>query len=254
MITVIIPSYDNVVETLTCINSLRMFSDNPYETLVQDDASPHVNLCAVVPPEIASTERNPVNLGFAGTVNAAFRRASKLPFVMLVNQDVFGVEQFSRGWDTAIKQAFSDPKVGAVACRLLFEDGSIQSVGGEFDAGCAPYHRCIGYKNLNHPDIAMPRDVSWATGAALAFRREVFEQIGGLDEAYRMYFEDVAACLKVRELGYTIRYTPGATFVHPAGSTGGSPHFLKSTRTFKTQWVDTGKITPDVGAVKVRYW
>lgn len=253
MISVIIPSYDNAVEVLTCINSLRAYADRAHQYLVQDDASPHVNFCAVVPPEIADVERNPVNLGFAGNVNAAAKRAV-CHYIALINQDVFGVEQFSRGWDTAILRAFEDPKVGAVACRLLFPDGSIQSVGGEFDVGCAPYHRCIGYKNLVHPDIAMPRDVSWATGAALVFRREVFEAIGGLDESYKMYFEDVTACLKVRELGYVIRYTPGATFVHPVGSTGGSPHFARSAQTFKTQWVDTGKITPDIGAVKVRYW
>lgn len=253
MISVIVPAYDNAVEVLTCLNSLRAYADRAHQYLVQDDASPHVNFCAVVPPEIADVERNPINRGFAGNVNAAVRRAV-CQYILLVNQDVFAVEQFSKCWDTAILNTFQDPKVGAVAARLLFQDGSIQSVGGEFDAGCAPYHRCIGYKNLAHPDIAMPRDVPWATGAALAFRREVFEAIGGLDESYKMYFEDAAACLKVRELGYSIRYTPACTFVHPAGSTGGSPHFMKSAQTFREQWVDTGKITPDVAAVRVKYW
>jgi O-antigen biosynthesis protein len=253
MISVIIPAYDHPVEVLTCINSLRAYSGHPFELLVQDDASPHVNLCAVVPPEVASTERNPVNLGFAGNCNEGAKRAH-LPILLFCNQDVFAVEQFSQGWYSAIVRAFDDPKVGAVACRTLFPDGSIQSAGGLFDAACSPYHRCLGWKNLAHPDIAEPRDVSWATGAALAIRQSVFEQIGGFDTNYRMYFEDVSACLTIRELGYTIRYEPKATLVHPAGSTGGSPHFMHSAQTFRSQWVDTGKITPDTSAHVVRYW
>jgi O-antigen biosynthesis protein len=254
MISVIIPAYDHPVEVLTCINSLRAYSGHPFELLVQDDASPHVNLCAVVPPEVASTERNPVNLGFAGNCNAGAARAH-LPILLFCNQDVFAVEQFSQGWYSAIVRAFDDPKVGIVGARLLFPDGAIQSVGGVIDGALQPVHRCLGWRNLQHPDIAEPRDVSWVTGAALAIRRELFEALGGFDLAYSpSYFEDVDLCLRARELGWKVRYTPAATLVHPVGSTGGSPHFLRSAQTFKARWADTGRIVPDVYSVGVRYW
>jgi O-antigen biosynthesis protein len=253
VISVIIPSYDNAVETLTCINSLRTFSDNPFECLVQDDASPHVNLCAVVPPEVASTERNAVNLGFAANCNAGAARAH-LPILMFVNQDVFAVEQFSKGWDTAIKRAFDDPAVGIVGARLLFPDAAVQSVGGVIDGALQPVHRCLGWRNLNHPDISEAHDVTWVTGAALAIRKSVFEALGGFDTTYRMYWEDVDLCLRAREAGWKIRYTPAATFVHPVGTTGGSPSFFSSAQLFKSRWVDTGRIKSEISSVNVRYW
>jgi O-antigen biosynthesis protein len=254
MISVVIPAFDNAVETLTCINSLRTFSDNPFECLVQDDASPHVNLCAVVPPEIASTERNAVNLGFAGNCNAGAARAH-LPILMFVNQDVFAVEQFSKGWDTAIKRAFDDPTVGIVGARLLFPDAAVQSVGGVIDGALQPVHRCLGWRNLNHPDISEAHDVTWVTGAALAIRKSVFEALGGFDTVYeRGYFEDADLCLRAREAGWKVRYTPACTLVHPVGTTGGSPNFLHNALTFKARWADTGRIAPDVHSVQVRYW
>ena len=253
MISVIIPGYEKAVEVLTCLNSLRAYADRPAEYLVQDDASPSVNLCAVVPPEVASTERNPVNLGFAGNCNAGAARAH-LPILLFINQDVFAVEQFSKGWDTAIVRAFDDPQVGIVGARLLFPDASVQSVGGVFDGASQPVHRCLGWRNLTHPEIAEPRDVTWVTGAALAIRKSLFETLGGFDTSYRMYFEDADLCLRAREAGWKVRYEPRATFVHPVGSTGGSPHFLKNAQLFKSRWVDTGKVTPDVHSVTVRYW
>lgn len=253
MISVVIPAYQNAIEVMTCLNSLRAYADRAHQYLVQDDCSPSVNFCAVVPPEIADTERNPINLGFAGNVNAGVRRAV-CQYVAMVNQNVFAVEQFSRGWDTAILQAFADPAVGIVAPRLLFQDGAIQSVGGIVDGARQPVHRCLGWRNLAHPDISEPRDVTWATGAFLVIRRSIFEALGGLDTAYRMYWEDADLCFRVREAGWKIRYTPAATFVHQAGSTGGSPHFLASAQLFKSRWVDTGRIEPETSAVTIRYW
>jgi GT2 family glycosyltransferase len=253
MISVIIPAYDNAVQVLTCINSLRAYANRAHQYLVQDDASPHVNFNAVIPPEIADVERNPINLGFAGNVNQGARRAV-CQYVAMVNQDVYAVEQFSKGWDTAILKAFEDPTVAIVAPRLLFPDAAIQSAGGIVDGALQPVHRCLGWRNLAHPDINEPRDVTWATGAFLVIRRSVFEALGGLDTAYTMYFEDADLCLRARELGWKVRYTPASTLVHPPGSTGGSPHFLRSALTFKARWADTGRITPDVHSVGVRYW
>lgn len=254
MISVVIPAYQNAVEVLTCLNSLRAYSGRPFQCLVQDDCSPSVNFMAVVPPEVADVERNPVNLGFAGNCNAGAARA-KLPFIAFVNQDVFAVEGYSNDWYTAIVRAFDDPQVGIVGPRLLFPDGAVQSVGGMIDGARQPVHRCLGWRELRHPDIAEPRDVSWVTGAFLVIRREVFDALGGFDLVYSpSYFEDADLCLRAREAGWKVRYTPAATFVHPVGTTGGSPYFLRSARTFKERWADSGRIEPETAAVNARYW
>lgn len=257
-LSVIIPAYDDLKGVLNCLNSLQALAapPNPHysvEYLVQDDCSPNIFFPAVIPMAIASTERNEHNLGFAGNVNSGAARATG-DVLFIVNQDVFGVPGWSEAWDTAILNAFADPQVGIVGPRLLFGNGSIQSAGGLIDAGLAPFHRCLGYSNPHTPEVSQPRELSWATGAALAVRRKVWEQLGGFDTGYRMYFEDVNFCLQARELGWKIAYAPACTLIHSVGSTGGSPHFPASARRFKEQWVDSGKLKADVAAVYVKFW
>jgi GT2 family glycosyltransferase len=66
------------------------------------------------------------------------------------------------------------------------------------------------------PPIA-DRVVPWVHGAALLLRRTAFEAVGGFDESYFMYFEEVDLCLRLRALGYEIHFTPSAAVVHVGG-------------------------------------
>lgn len=254
-LSVIIPFYENLPEVLMCLNSLQALSGYaPHEYIVQDDTSPSVVGPAVIPPAVARVERNAANLGFAANVNAAARRATG-DVLFIVNQDVYGVYGQSEAWDTALLTALAMPEVGIIGARLLFPTGAIQNAGGLFDAKGQPFHRCLGWSNINHPEVATAREVSWTTGAALAIRREVWERVGGLDEAYqRGYFEDVDLCLRVREAGFKVWYEPSCTLIHKTGTTGGSPMLAQNARLFKSRWVDTGKIKPDEPAVRERWW
>lgn len=252
-LSVVIPAFNCLPELMTCLNSLGLLSVTNPRMYAQDDCSPNVNLPAALHPAQVSVERNPVNLGFAGNVNAGAARTTE-DIIFVVNQDVYGVPEWSSGWDTALLAAFEDSSVGIVAPRLLFPNGTIQSCGGVFDAAYQPVHRCLGYSNPHHPEVATPREVEWSTGAALAFRRECWEQLGGFDTGYRMYWEDVDACLRARELGWKIWYQPHATLFHAPGSTGGSPHFVDGARRFREQWVDSGKIQAGTTLATMRYW
>jgi GT2 family glycosyltransferase len=253
MISLIIPAYNNVFDVLRCVNSLMGMAGADVNLLIQDDCSPDVDFTQIYPPQIC--ERNAVNLGFAGNVNAGAKRAQG-DILFFVNQDVFAIPNGSFGWAQALERAFEDATVGIVGARLLFPGShAIQSAGGLFDGRCAPYHRCLGYSNPYYDEVNTRMDVSWVTGAALAIRRDLFWQVGGFDLDYApSYFEDVALCCKVREAGYRVRYEPSLTFEHRVGSTGGSAHFQNSALTFKQRWVDSGKIKPDEQAVRVRYW
>lgn len=253
-LSVVIPAYNNLIEVLTCLNSLRALQVGDVEYVVQDDASPSVHLPMLIPEEIASVQRNDNNVGFGVNANTGAARASG-DVVLFCNQDVFGWAGWSNGWDTALLNAFSDPGVGIVGARLLFPDLRIQSAGGLFDGHKQPFHRCLGYSNPHHPDVSQPREVSWVTGAALAVRRELFYKLGGFDAAYVSgYFEDVDLCLKVRQAGYKIWYEPRCTLFHKVGTSGGNPNFLRNAMTFKQRWVDTGKVKQDSYVVSERFW
>jgi GT2 family glycosyltransferase len=257
-ISVIIPAYNDIAGVLTCLNSLRAMASGGYEIeyLVQDDCSPNVLYTALVPPEIASVERNETNLGFSGNCNAASRRANG-EILFFVNQDVYGVEQFSRSWDTHLLEAFSgSSKVGIVGPRLLFPDGSIQSVGGIFDGKCQPHHIGLGWSNIHHEEVNTSKVVPWLTGAAFAVRRWVWEALNGFDKSYiNGYFEDVDFCCRAAEAGIDTYICTETSFVHSVGSSGGNAgYFQHNAKVFFERWVATKKVEPGVAFVYERFW
>lgn len=252
-LSVILPAYNHLDDVLRCFNSLQALAAEPHEYLCQDDCSPDVFYPELIPPPMASVERNEVNLGFAGNANKGAARATG-DVLLFCNQDVQAVQGWSEAWDNALLAPFADPAVGIVAPRLLFPTGAIQSCGGAFDAFTQPIHRCLGYSNPHDPRVATSGPVEWATGAALAVRRDVFKRLGGFDTVFRMYFEDADLCLRAREAGYHVWYEPACTLVHNPGSTGGSPHFAQSARTFRDRWVTTGKVKAGAQQPTMRYW
>lgn len=252
-VSVIVPAYDDLPGVMTCLNSLQAFQDTPdVEYIVQDDCSTTYHAGACIPN--AQVAINAANVGFSANCNAGAARALG-DVLLFVNQDVYGVNGWTNGWDAALARAFEDEQVGIVGARLLFPNGKIQSAGGGFDARCQPYHPFINCANPHHWEVSEARDCEWVTGAALAIRRSLWEQVGGFDEGFtRGYFEDVDLCLRVRAAGCRVRYEPNVTFVHRAGSSGGSAWFQQNALRFKRAWVDAGKVKPDTSAVHVRYW
>lgn len=256
-LSVIIPAYNDLPAVLRCINTLGKADNARVDLYVQDDASPAVNFVeALEMLPFANAERNAVNLGFAGNCNAGAQRAEG-DILCFINQDVYATPEYSNGWATALLNAFADPQVGIVGARLLFPDGKVQSVGGHFDMLGNPYHRCLGYSNLNYDEICEPREVDWVTGACLAIRRDLFMSVGGFDTSYvRGYFEDTDLAMRVKALGYKVMYEPRCTLMHAVGSTGGNPtHFRANAMLFKSRWVDSGKVTRQANYVTTqRYW
>lgn len=239
-LSVIIPAYNQLDLVMNCLNTLQAAADHPerIEYLVQDDASPAGNLAALIPPCAAKAQRNATNLGFNACVNAARRRAAG-EIIILMNQDVSAIG-LSKAWDTGIAQAFDSPTVGAAAPCLLYPDGRVQSAGGAFDANRTPFHRAIGQRNHAAGDAAISQEVTWATGAVLAVRSDVWDGLQGMDEQYAAYFGDVDFCLRLRRQGYRIRYQASVVLQHITGTTGGSPRFMDDWRRFRTTWFTAG--------------
>jgi len=106
--------------------------------------------------------------------------------------------------------------VGIVGAKLLYEDGSIQHAGVTLGIALASHL----YKSF--PDgaeghrgrLVLTQDVSAVTAACLLIRREVWEEVGGLDEEFPVAYNDVDLCLKVRAAGYRVLWTPEAKVYH----------------------------------------
>lgn len=156
----------------------------------------------------------PRNLGYAAANNVGAQLA-RAPILLLLNSDVVPM---APGWLRTLMEPFSRSQVGATGPKLLFEDGSIQHAGLYFERD----EDGIWFNRHHHKgmprhwlDAQRRRDVPGVTGAALAIRRTLYEQIGGLCEDYIIGdYEDSDLCLRVRAAGASITYVPEAELFH----------------------------------------
>lgn len=172
----------------------------------------------------------PRNLGYGGAVNAAAVELSpEVSWIVISNPDVV----FRTGSiDRLIATAESDPSIGAVGPAVENLDGTVYP-----SARAIPSLRTgIGHALLANIWKSNPwtaayrdgaavsgerRDVGWLSGSCLVVRREAFDTVGGFDEGYFMYFEDVDLGHRLGRAGYRNVYEPEARALHTgAHSTG----------------------------------
>lgn len=171
---------------------------------------------------------NPANIGFAAANNAAFPtcRADR---ILLLNSDAV-----VRGDALRVLITFLDahPNAAAIAPRLLQTDAGLDILGcGElvtlrtavnhwlFLARIFPnsdhFRGMYGYAGV---DDVRSGEVGWVSGACMLVRRQVIEQIGGMNERWFMYAEDHEWCARMRRAGWHIYHVPEAVVEHRHGA------------------------------------
>lgn len=157
------------------------------------------------------------NLGFAGANNAGARIA-RGELMLLLNSDVMPA---AVGWSERLIESFSQLDTpGAAGARLLYHDGSIQHRGIRFERApafggmWANIHPGKGLPVSSDP-AGGPVEVECVTAAFMAVPRELYLEVGGLDEGYiRGDFEDSDLCLRLRQEGHKIYYLPDLELFH----------------------------------------
>ena len=143
--------------------------------------------------------------------------------VLMLNNDV---SMIAPGWLKEMARYFGDSKIGIVGAKLLYPDGTLQHAGVVLGMGGVAGHRYLGFPGSENGDfgrLALPQDISCVTAACLLIRRSVFDQVGGLDrDNLAVAFNDVDLCLRVRESGYRIIWTPYAVLYHHESKSRGS--------------------------------
>lgn len=208
--SIVIPVWNGLPYLPACLEALQAQGDSDFEVIAVDNASSDgsADLIAQQYPQVRLI-RHLINRGFAGACNSGLR-AAEGELLVLLNQDT----QVQQGWLEALRERLADPQVGVVGCKIRYPDGRIQHAGGwiEWPLGLA-HHFGQGEPDDGQWDIA--RMVEYVTGAAVAFRRDVVERIGLLDEGFRpAYFEDTDFCFRAREAGYEVWYEPKAVLLH----------------------------------------
>lgn len=159
--------------------------------------------------------RNDAVKGFGANHNQALRR-SKDEYLCILNPDVrLATDPFP-----ALLDALRDPKAALAAPRVVTPDGQVENSARRFPTFWSLARKALGaVPPLDYPDTAQAASPDWVAGMFMLARREAFEAVGGFDENYFLYYEDVDLCRRLRQKGYDIRLAPAARIVHDARRT-----------------------------------
>ncbi len=205
--SVIIPVWNGAAVVANCLQSVyACSSDELLEVVCVDNAS-HDKSAQLIAEHFprAKLVHQPVNLGFAGGINAGIKIAQGNVFILL-NQDCI----VQPGWLTAIAEALlSHPECGIAGCTIFNADGTLNHVG-------AVIRRPDIYgQHLTQLEDDRPHTVEYVTGAAMAIRREAWQVVGPFDEDYYpAYFEESDYCVRARRKNIETMLVPAAHIKH----------------------------------------
>ena len=173
----------------------------------------------------------PRNGGFAYGNNRAIERAAELDpafdAIVFLNPDTI-VRPGALA--ALLDQLRSNPAAGIVGASIEDEQGVLQrsahvfpSPLGEFEgaAQLGVLSRFIKPRSAGAHSHVPPRTCDWVSGACFAVRRQVFDQIGSLDEGFFLYFEETDFCLRARRAGWSCWLVPQARVMHAEGAATG---------------------------------
>jgi GT2 family glycosyltransferase len=218
-LSVVIPTFDTAAMTLRCCRAVLDTMPRATELIVADDGSGDgtAELLAREVPDVRIV-RLESNRGFASAANAG-------RVIVLLNSDAL----VENGTLPALLGAFdADPSLGVAGAQLLNEDGTPQWSGGPtptllwmVGVVSGAGHLARTFRREGNPR----RELDWVSGAAMAFRREVWNIAGPLNERFRFYCQDLEFCIRARDAGWRVRVVPEARVTHALGRTvaPGSP-------------------------------
>lgn len=211
-VSIVIVNYRGVEDTLACISHVRTL-DWPtahLQIVVVDNASGDgsADTIATQAPDVTLV-RSASNTGFAGGCNLGVAH-SRGEYIGFINSDA----RPDASWiSAAVAVLIEEPEIGAVASKVLDWDGQlVDYVGGHLNFMGQGYKLEAG--NVDDGSYDTPRDVLFPTGSAMVVRTALFREVGGFDERFFMFYEDVDFGWRLNLLGHRVRYVPGSLVFH----------------------------------------
>jgi GT2 family glycosyltransferase/2-polyprenyl-3-methyl-5-hydroxy-6-metoxy-1,4-benzoquinol methylase len=235
-ISVIIPTRDGVEVLGRCIHSIETRTDYPnYEILIVDNGSSKPESL-----KFFSTLRHRVlrlnePFNYSRLNNFGAQHATG-DFLLLLNNDT---EVISPEWMRAMLELCHFPGVGIAGAKLYYPDGRIQHAGVVLGIqGVAGHsHKYFPRRSRGYFDsLVCIRNYSAVTAACLMVRRDAFEAVGGFDEELKVAFNDVDFCLRVRDKGYRVAWTPHAELYHHESASRGFDLDVREIELMKQRW------------------
>lgn len=218
LVSILIPNKDHAADLKKCMDSIEEKSTyRNFEFIIVENNSTEEETFAYY-KEIEKRDNVRVlyykeDFNYSRINNFGAKEANG-EYVLLLNNDTEMIEPDS------IKEMLDvcmRPDVGIVGAKLLYEDNTIQHAGVIIGFGGVAGHAFIGQDrddNGYFSRIISVQNLSAVTAACLMVRRSVFDEVEGLNEEFKVAFNDIDFCLKVRKAGYLVVYNPYAQFYH----------------------------------------
>lgn len=227
-VSILILNYNTCRLTMDCIKSVYDSETNYFYEIILIDNNSRDQSVEIISREFPGVQliANSENVGFARGNNQGMEAASGR-YVLLLNSDTVVRKDTL---ETMVAFMDSRPDLGASGCKVILPDGSLDKACKRgFPTPSASFYYAFGFSKLFpdrpkfngyqlgylDPDLEYPVDC--LVGAFMLVRRETIEQIGGLDEEFFMYGEDLDWCFRMKEAGWGIYYYPQTTIVHLKG-------------------------------------
>lgn len=221
---VVTVTYNSSVALGPFLNSVIVSEPSPPPVTIADNLSADIDECRAIAAEFGATVLSlGRNLGYGGAINAAVRSVPlSYEFVLVSNPDVL----VHPGAISTLEEVMrANPQAAAVGPRVLNSDGTTYPSARRIPSlrtgvGHAifsriwpsnPWTRSYRSENATGTEI---RPVGWLSGACLLIRRSAFDDIGGFDQAFFMYFEDVDLGYRLGQAGWQNLYVPDAIVTH----------------------------------------
>lgn len=256
LVGVVVLDWNGGAETIAALDSVFASDLALLVVVLVDNASrrPVIDEARRRHPGLRIVE-NRRNEGYAGGNNAGIRVALEAgaDHVLVLNNDALVHPSTIR---EMLDVASRDARIAAVGAKILRADdpGRLWFAWGELD-----FHqslvRLVGEGERDDDRFAAERDVPWVSGAAILLARGALEAIGGFDEEYFAYHEEVDWCARAREAGWRVVYAPRARVVHRGQASSGGPSAYVGRR----QYLTARNMVRFVGrhgsiAERVRFW
>ncbi|MBX7142821.1 MAG: glycosyltransferase [Oligoflexia bacterium] len=242
LVSIVVPLFNALEYTKQMLASLFANTDPKlYELILVDNASTDGTREYLSTLESkACVIRNAENRNFSGACNQGAQQA-RGKYVLFLNSDTILRSQWL---EPMLELVEARPEVAIVGNKHIYpESGKLHHAGICFHADYSNSHYLVGVEPED-PRVNVEREFQAVNGACFLVRSDVFKKLGGFDETYRNGAEDVELCLKVRQAGLKVMYTPKSVIFHYGQrSPGRNSNDQRNGQILLERWKD--KIIPD---------